>query len=178
MIAANNVTRRIATFQRNKKPTIGCSPGFLKTSGMLPVRVPDGQIYLQKAGPPCPTMSTTNRGIRITKTNRMMYLRYRSIRSPGKRLPKGTQPAADKPPHQSANHHQKTTHIKADAELPAPHDCLQRTNRTGPHRTGAGIAIQSGKTDMLQRTRVNFSFCKADGVAVGQKCPRSLDEDA
>ena len=47
MIAANNVTRRIATFQRNKKPTIGCSPGFLKTSGMLPVRVPDGQIYLQ-----------------------------------------------------------------------------------------------------------------------------------
>ena len=52
MIERKTVSSKIAIFQRKRKPMVALKPGFVSTNGMPPIKVPDGQIYLQKAGAP------------------------------------------------------------------------------------------------------------------------------
>ena len=51
---------------------------YTHLSGIAPSRTPCGQIYLQKKGSPIPIEFVASIGRRITKTTRMMYVRYRS----------------------------------------------------------------------------------------------------
>ena len=72
-------------FQVNSQPSAARSGGLDAISGMPAKSVPDGQMYLQNHGWPCPTISNTVSGKTMTKPTKMTYFRYLSTRSPGRR---------------------------------------------------------------------------------------------
>ena len=76
------VTTRIVFFHIKSHPIALRIDLFRSTSGSPPSSVPAGQISLQKYGAPCPMMSTTNIGSRITNTTRITYFSLRNSLSP------------------------------------------------------------------------------------------------
>ena len=76
------VTTRIVFFHIKSHPIALRIDLFNSTSGSPPSSVPAGQISLQKYGAPCPMMSTTNIGSRITNTINITYFSLRNSLSP------------------------------------------------------------------------------------------------
>ena len=76
------VTTRIVFFHIKSHPIALRMDLFRSTSGSPPSSVPAGQISLQKYGAPCPMISTTNIGSRITNTTKITYFNLRSNLSP------------------------------------------------------------------------------------------------
>ena len=73
---------RITFFHMYSQPSALRMDLFRSTSGSPPSSVPAGQISLQKYGAPCPMISTTNIGSRITNTTKITYFNLRSNLSP------------------------------------------------------------------------------------------------
>ena len=74
---------------------------------------------------------------------------------------KGTQPAADQPSDQSPHKNEKSRYIKSQLKVPAPNDSLERADGTGSQRPGAGIAIQTGNTEIFQLSLIDFALQEA-----------------
>ena len=67
-------------------------------------------------------------------------------------------PAAHEPPAQRAHDHKKADQIEGHAVLPASHDRLQRSDGAGTDGSGAGVAVQAGNTEVLERAFVDLSL--------------------
>jgi hypothetical protein len=72
----------MAHFRRKSQPSVCRRGGFVAMRGSPAVKVPAGQMYLQKAGSPIPAVRPfVRRGRATTKTTRSAYLTYRARRN-------------------------------------------------------------------------------------------------
>ena len=66
--------------KENSFPSAERMAAFPSDRGIAPSKTPSGQKYLQKNGSPIPIEFVTTTGRSITKTKRILYLRFRSDR--------------------------------------------------------------------------------------------------
>ena len=140
------VITRIVFFHIKSHPIALRMDLFRSTSGSPPSSVPAGQISLQKYGAPCPMISTTNIGSRITNTTKITYFNLRSNLSP------------------------RNVRIFFGNGI-----LFSRSNGAGPSCPGAGIAVQPRNTYIFQFSGINLSSHKSGNTAVGKKRPQCLD---
>ena len=93
--------------------------------------------------------------------------------------PEGAEPAADRAPEDQAVEHQDTEDVPADLLVGGADGVLQGAQRAGPHRAGAGIAVEAGNTEPLGRgafALVDLALDKAFDMGVIQQGAVELNE--
>ena len=81
------------------------------------------------------------------------------------------QKAADKSAQQNAEQGNESEYIQGNTVGVAADDRLQGTNRTGSDRTRAGIAVQSGNTQIFSVAGIDLAGDITAGITVGKGKP-------